>query len=230
MVTLDAVMDAIPPNFKGSVTQALVDKLNNLAKDCDVEDFTADTMRHNFVTYADILKEGKFKLTDYMNAVKFVSFCMMNMTAFDAWCKTFPERHHALVKKGTSKKDMSSHVSMYKKGELVNMLMGQITVPFHIYNLGARQKALDAQLRLGLTASSDLVRTQALNSVLVHTTPPAPVKNSQLSVTVDASDSLKALTESMRQLATKQRQAIVDGTVNTKSLAASNITDAVVDD
>lgn len=229
MVTLDAVVDAVPPNFKGSVTQALVDKLNNLSTDCDVEDFTADTMRHNFVTYADILKEGKFKIADYMNAVKFVSFCMMNMTAADAWKKTFPERYQALVQKGTSKKDMSSHVSMYKKGELVNMLMGQITVPFHIYNLGVRQKALDIQMRLAMTADSELVRTQAANSVLVHTAPPAPVKNSQLNVTVDASDSLKALTESMRQLASKQRQAIVDGTVSTKALAASTITDVDVE-
>lgn len=230
MVTLDAVADAVPPNLKGNVTQALVDKLNNLSIDCDIEEFTADNMRDTFINCASILREGKFKLTDYMNAVKFVSFLMMGMTAADAWEKTFPERHKALIQKGTSKKDRSSHVSMYKKGELVNMLIGQVTVPFHIYNLGARQKALEIQMRLAFTADSELVRTQAANSVLVHTTPPAPVKGAQLQVTLDASDSLKALTENMRQLASQQKQAIVDGIVSVKSLAASNISDAVIVD
>jgi len=69
MLSLDLVQKAVPANLKNAVTQTLVDKINTISS----EPLIAEQIRDNFISYTGVLKEGKFKTEDYLNAVAFVS-------------------------------------------------------------------------------------------------------------------------------------------------------------
>ena len=73
MLTQAQVALAVPTKLKVSVTQDLVDKLNNISTD----DLHAETIKENFVSYTKVLMDGRYKLEDYMNAVAYVSYKMM---------------------------------------------------------------------------------------------------------------------------------------------------------
>jgi hypothetical protein len=220
MLTVEMVQESVPKNLKGSVTQSFVDKLNKIDEDVNM----AETMQENFVTCSSVLTEGKFKMEDYLNAVKFVSLLMAGLSKRDAWVRTFPDRHQELVAKGKSdQKTISSHVAMYASGQLVNKVTQQSLIPFHIINQDARQKALNKQVRLMMTAKSELVQMQAANSVLVHTTPPKEVVAAQVNVNVGTVSALKNLEGMLNQLAQRQHSAIESGTSTTRAIAASSM-------
>src|SRR5690606_8245933 len=135
----DAVKQSVPAQFRGNVTQELVDNLNAISLD----PIMADSIRENFISYSAVLKEGRFKLDEYLNAVAYVSYKIMGNTNQDAYAKTFPARYQSLVARGASSKDISSYVAMYNKGKLVNMILEQTLVPSWVLNQDLHQKAIN---------------------------------------------------------------------------------------
>ena len=60
MLTLQQVAHALPPNLKNNVTQQLVDNINN----CVADPIMAEAIKDNFLSYTQVLNEGKFKTDD----------------------------------------------------------------------------------------------------------------------------------------------------------------------
>lgn len=220
MLSIELVQQAVPPNLKKSVTQELVDQLNNVATDPEM----AEAMRGNFLSYTKVLQEGRFKVEDYFNAIKFVSFKLMNYSNKESYLRTFPDRYQELMARGAEEKEISAYASMYAKGKLVNLILEQTLVPFWVLNQDARQKALNKQVEL-LDAKSEMVAMSAANSLLTHLAPPpaaaAPLVNLNLSAAPDT-NGLKNLEKMMVQLATQQKQLIQAG-VSTKDIAAQKL-------
>lgn len=225
-LTVDLVAATVPPGLKGSVTQSLVDQLNAVDSDPDV----AQSIRENFLTYTSVLMEGKFKVEDYLNAVKFVSLHLTGMSKKDAWIRTFPERHHRLVSEGAPGKVISTHVSMYAGGKLVSLITQQSLVPFHILNQDARQRAVNKLLSLMATAKSELVQSNAATALLTHLTPPKELVAAQINVNIGAESALRSMEATITKLAQEQMKAIQSGSLTTKQIAASSlVVDAVVE-
>ena len=65
MLTIQQVEKSLPPTLKSAATQQLVDQINNIASD----PLVAEQIRENFLSYSTVLKEGRFKAEDYLNAV-----------------------------------------------------------------------------------------------------------------------------------------------------------------
>lgn len=218
-LTVDTLAKAMPSNLRPLVTQELADKINAIAKD---QEF-ASYFRENFLSYTKVLQDGKFKVEDYLNAVKYVSYKMLRHTNEEAYVKTFPERYQRLLANGASRKDISAYVSAYSKNKLVNLLFEQTQVPFHILNMDLRQEALMVQVDLMKTAASEKVRSDAANSVLSHLAPP---KEAAPAVNFDMRESagLKELTNALTKLAGAQITAIQNGTPVTE-IAAHKIMD-----
>jgi hypothetical protein len=219
MLTKDMVERALPANLKSAATQQLTDQINNIASD----PLIAEQVRNNFISYSGVLRDGKFKTEDYLHAIAYVSFKLMGFSNQDAYFRTFPQRHQALVAKNTSPKDISAYVAAYARGKLVNQVMEQSLVPSWVLNQELYQKALNVQADLMLTASSEKVRTDAANSILTHLTKPkeaGPLVNIDMRETSGISELKTMLT----QLAQNQRQAIQDGT-STRDIAAQRIID-----
>lgn len=219
MLTVKDVEQSLPPTLKTAATQSLVDKINNAVTD----PVMAEHIRENFITYTKVLQDGRYKMEDYINAVKYVSFKLMNMTNQEAYFRTFPQRHAALVAKGTSSKDIASYVSIYHKGKLVNAILEQAMIPTWVLNQELYQKALNTQAELMANAASEMVRTQAANSILTHLAKPkevGPLVNFDMRENSGMSD----LKDTLRKLAEQQRDLIQAG-VPTKVIAEQTIID-----
>lgn len=222
MLTVQQVATALPPNLKSSATQQFVDQINNIVSDPIV----AEQVRDNFISYTKVLQEGKFKTEDYLHAVTYVSFKLMGMSNQDAYCRTFPQRHAALVARGTPAKDIAAYVSAYHRGKLVNLILEQSLVPSWVLNQDAYQKAINTQVDLMTNAQSELVRTQAANSILTHLAKP---KEAGPLVNIDMRENsgMNELKNMLVDLATKQRELISNG-VPTKAIAEQPIIEGEV--
>ena len=216
-LTVDQVAKALPANLKGLATQNLADQINNAVSDPVV----AEQIRNNFISYTGVLQEGRFKTEDYLNAVIYVSHKLMGMSNQDAYFKTFPQRHAALVAKGTSNKDIAAYVAAYNRGKLVNLILEQTLVPTWVLNQDIYQKAINTQAELMMHANSEMVRTTAANSILTHLAKPkeaGPLINLDMRET-SGMEELKGM---LTTLAQKQKELIESG-ATTKSIAEQNI-------
>jgi hypothetical protein len=222
MLTLDIVQRALPSHLKRTVTQNLVDELNNIDKDPEV----AATIRENFISYTKVLQEGRFKTDDYLNAVKYASFKLMGDSNQDAYFKTFPQRHHALVAKGATPQEISAYVSMYAKGKLVNLILEQTLVPTWVLNADVYQKAINCLATEMSTARSEMVRVQAANAILTHLKKPEAV-GPLINIDIGNQTGINELRDTLSQLAKTQKELIEKG-VSTKEIAAQSIVDAEV--
>lgn len=214
MLTITEVKTALPTHLKNLVDQPFVDKINNACSD----PLVAEQIRDNYLSYTKVLSDGKYKTEDYLNAVMYVSYKLMNMSNQDAYFRTFPNRHAALVAKGTSSKDISAYVSAYAKGKLVNAILEQTLIPTWVLNQDLYQKALNVQADLMVNAQSEMVRTTAANSILTQLQKPketGPLINFDMRETEGMSE-LKGM---LIQVAQAQRQAIAAGST-AKDIAA----------
>lgn len=216
-LTVDQVAKALPANLKSAATQSLVDMVNNAVAD----PLVAEQVRNNFLSYTNVLKEGKFKTEDYLNAVTYVSFKLMGYSNQDAYFRTFPARHQALLAKGTTSKEMSAYVAAYHRGKMVNLIMEQSLVPSWVLNQDLYQKALNTQAELMVSSASDMVRTTAANSILTHLAKPKD-QNFQLNIDVNESSGMNELRDALTRMAVQQQQLIQSG-MTTKEVAGQRI-------
>lgn len=217
MLSLEIVKESVPRSLKNNVTQAYVDKINKLSEGDD-----ANIIIDNFLSYSKVLREGKYKLDDYLNAVVYVSYKLMEYSNQDAYMRTFPERYAALLEKGTSKKDIASYVAAYNKNKLVNAILEQTMIPVWLLHQDKHNKALNVLCDLMLNARSETVREKAANDLLTHTTKPeaaAPLININTS-----SSSITDLKETLNQMAAMQREAILKG-MPTKEIVEKSVVD-----
>lgn len=218
-LTVADVAKALPPNLKGAATPEFVDQINNIVTDPEV----AQHVRDNFISYTKVLQDGKFKTEDYLHAVTYVSFKLMGLSNQDAYFRTFPARHARLVAAGTAAKDIAAYVSGYNRGKLVNLILEQSLVPTWVLNQDIYQKAINVQADLMANAMSELVRTQAANSLLTHLAKP---KEAGPLVNIDMRESsgMNELRDTLTKLALQQ-QALIQAGVTTKVIAEQNIID-----
>ena len=206
MLTREMVEKSLPINLKSAATQNLTDMVNNIVSD----PLIAEQVRNNFISYTSVLQDGKFKTEDYLHAVAYVSYKLMGHSNQDAYFKTFPTRHQALVARGTSSKDIAAYVSAYARGKLVNLIMEQSLVPTWVLNQDLYQKALNTQAELMATANSEKVRSDAANSILTHLGKPKDA-NFQMSVDMRESSGMNEMKDAMLAMANMQRKAIEAG-------------------
>lgn len=217
-LTLDNVKKAVPAKLKDSIEQSFVDKLNNLANDPIV----ADQIRNNFISYAHVINDGKFSIEEYLSAVKYVSFKLMNLTNVDSYARTFPQRYAGLLAKGTSQKDIASYVSAYNRGKLVNLILEQTLVPSWVLNQDIYQKAINTQAELMNNAKSERVKCMAADSILKALAKPeaaGPLVN----IDMKESSGINELKQALVELAANQKKSIEKGILTPKTIVEAEI-------
>jgi hypothetical protein len=222
MLTQEMVVRALPPNLKGAATQQLVDMVNNVVTD----PLIAEQVRNNFISYTGVLKDGKFKTEDYLNAVTYVSYKLMGDSNQDAYFKTFPQRYQALTAKGATTKEISAYVSAFNKGKLVNLILEQSLVPTWVLNQDIHQKAINRLSDLMMTAASEKVQADAAIGLLAHLAKPkeaGPLVN----FNVPESSGMAEMKELLGKMAAQQQALIAQG-VTAKDIAAQKIIDVEV--
>ena len=206
------------------ITQDLVDKLNQWGDDPKL----MESYSENILSYIGVLKEGKFKITDYMNAVRFVSYKLMGHSDIDAYIIAFPDRYERLLADGVPREDMSPYVSAYKKNALVIKIFEQTVIPVNVLNNHMAQDSLNELMKIGLHGRSEMARVAALSKVLDKTDAPE-VKKMQLDMNVNTGDAIAELRKATQELASEQLAQIKSGT-SVKHIAESVIIEAEVED
>lgn len=226
MITVQELKSSLPANLRSSATQSLADKINNLASDPIVAKEIAD----NFISYVGVMREGRFRMEDYTNAVQYVTYKLMGKSNKDAYAATFPERMINMQANGYDDKTISSYVAAFNKNKLVNLIMEQTLIPMWVLNADKYQQAINVQADLMVNAKSEMVRTTAANSLLSALEKPKEAANLNLNInTSNENSSINALAEAINQLTDKQTELIKSG-VTAKEIAAQKIIEGEYED
>ena len=217
-LTVDQFRQALPDKIKKSVNQELIDEINKTLTEPELY----EAYRDNLLGYTKVMADGKFRIDQYISAVKYVSHKLMGCTNLDAYSKTFPDKMQRFAQQGVSSKDIASYVTAYNKSKLVNLIFGQTIVPIYVLNQDLVQKALNVQADLMLNANSEKVRCDAANSLLTHLKTPETQKV-ELEIGVKEDSAIAALRESTLALARQQRMMLEAGAMNAQEVAHSKL-------
>ncbi len=218
MITIDQLKGALPQKLRSFASEELAEKIDKITKD----EMFAETIKQNFISYTNVLQEGKYKMDDYLNAITYVSFKLMGYSNIDAYCRTFPDRHRALVQQGKSPNDMSPYVAAYHKNKLVNSIMEQAVIPTWLLNQDAFQSAINKLVDLMSNARSEKVQAMSADSLLKHLAKPEVKDTPMINIDMRQNSGLDELKSAIASLAQKQKELIESG-VSTKEIAEQKI-------
>jgi hypothetical protein len=221
-LTVDQFKMALPDKVKKSINQELVDQINQTLSDPEMY----EAYRDNLLSYTKVMADGRFKVQEYVNAVKYVSHKLMGATNIEAYSKTFPDKIQRFAMQGVTPKDIASYVTAYNKSKLVNLIFEQTLIPSYVLNQDLYQKALNVQAELMVSARSEKVRSDAANSLLSHLKMPETQKV-ELDVKVKEDGSIGQAT---LELARAQRLAMQAGQMTAEEVAHSRVVPAEVVD
>lgn len=217
-ITVEQFKEALPAKLKKNINTEVIDQINELLSDPDMY----EQYRDNLMSYTNVMMEGKFKLSSYISAVKYVSHKLMNCTNLLAYTKTFPDKYADFLARGVSSSDISSYVHAYNSSKLVNLIYVQTLTPIAVLNNHMVQKALNVQADLMVNAKSEKVRSDAANSILTHLKLPETQKI-ELDIGIKNDSSIDALRASTMELVAMQRQMIQSGSMSAGDMAGSKL-------
>lgn len=216
VLTKEQLQGSMPKKFRHNVTDEMISFINSTEGD----EFR-DVYKENLIGFASVIESGRYKMTDYINAVKFVSYKLIGDSNTIAYAKTFPDRYQRLVDKNTPMKTIASFSTAYNKGDLVHKILERTLVPVHILNMDVHQEAINTQAELMRSAKSETVRQKAAECLITQLKAPEAAK-----IEVDVSysnSSIDELRETTRALAQQQLKMIQSGAVTAEHVAQSDI-------
>ena len=213
-MTEDDFKAALPAKMKKNVNVALMDKVNDLIS----SDESREEFRDNIIGMSHVLKEGKFKLDSYINAVRYIGFTMQGKKNQEAYSLTFPDKVKLWGMKGKTAKDISAAVSIYNKSKLVNLVREAAMVPAHIYNMDVFQEAINTQAHLMRTAHSEKVRSDAAACLIKELRAPE-IQKVELDVAVKEDSAIASLRDTTARLVAQQRAMLESREVSAKEVA-----------
>ena len=214
MLTIEQFKSALPDKVRKTVNQELIDQINTTLNEPELY----ESYRDNLVSYTSVMADGKFKISSYIEAVKYVSHKLMGCTNIDAYTKTFPAKYARFIAQGVSAKDIASYVTAYNKNKLVNLIFEQTLIPSYVLNQDLYQKALNVQADLMMNAKSEKVRCDSANSLLTHLKMPETQKV-ELEIGVREDSTIAALRATTMELAKQQRLMVESGAMNAQDIA-----------
>ena len=218
MLTLEQFRDVLPDKVKKSVSQDLIDQINVTLSEPEMY----ENYRDNLLSYTRVMNDGRFKIPDYLNAVRYVSFKLMGSSNIEAYRKAFPDKMLRFANQNVSAKDISSYVNAYNNTKLVNLIFEQTLIPSYILNQDLYHKALNIQAELMINANSEKVRTDAANSLLTHLKMPEKQKV-ELDISVKEDSSINMLRQATLQLVAQQRLSISAGQSTAGDIASNSL-------
>lgn len=206
-MTSEQFKSALPLQLRNAVTPEVMQAINQTLS-CPE---SMELFKENLLSYASVLVEGRFKMTNYINAIKYVSFKLLGSTNISAYTKTFPDKVAGFKARGVTDKDISSYVSAYHKSKLVNLIMEQTLIPVHVLNAPLYQQAINTQASLMLYAKSEKVRCDAADSLMKQLKPPE-TKKVELDIGLQTDRTLDTLRATTMELVAQQKKLIRQGT------------------
>lgn len=217
-LTIEEFREALPDKVKKSVSPSLINEINKTLSDPDLYELYRD----NLLSYTSVMMDGKFKISGYLDAIKYVCHKLRGLTNERAYELTYPKKMLDWATKKVPSSHQSSYISAYNKSKLVQSLMAQTMTPTWVLNQDMYQQALNTQADIMVNAKSDMARTAAANSILTQLKPPEAQKI-ELDVSVKEDSSINVLRQATLELAAQQRLAMQAGQSDALDVAESKI-------
>lgn len=215
MLDMESFVKALPSQMRGGISTTVVDKINAMHEDPDI----AAAMRDNVVGYTSVLRNGNYKMADFLNAVKYCTFQSMGDTYMQAWAKTFPDRYSRLKVQAKSDKDISSHVAMYRKTQLVTILTDQMLIPMHLLYADVFHTSVKVAIEIMTnTDVSPKVRSDTALGLMIQLKRPE-VQRIELDIGTKEGGAIQELKDITAKLASQQHSMIAAGVNNAKEIA-----------
>lgn len=215
---------ALPSNVTKGVNSAVVDYVNEALADQD----TRERFKENLFNYNKILSEGKYKVSDYISAVMYISFKSMNYTNIEAFERAFPDKMARYTREGKTMDQIHNFVSAYNRTKLVVALTAQAIIPTHILNQDLYQESINVNAKLMRNASREDVRQRAAEFLATHLAPPVDNKV-KLDIGV-SEDFLSELRNATDRLVDGQLADIRSGRTTAAQIARTRIIEGVSKD
>lgn len=220
MLQLEAVKKLVPKAQRTMITQDYLDRIEASVTNSEV----AEQFKENFVTYLNVLSKGKYKMDDYISAVKYVSYKLLGYSNIKAYAATFPDRYQRLKDEG--QQQIEAFVSMYARGKLVNQIFEQTMVPTYVLNAPLHQEALnELAMMIKDPDVRGMTKVKACEAILQHTKQPEVVKG-ELTIGIEQSDTINDLREIVENLADTHKVLLERKGMTLKQIAETNIIDA----
>jgi hypothetical protein len=222
----DELRRVLPPTFSSNVTNATVGMVNKLIRGSDVE----DNYKENFVYYANVMSDPRFRLSQYMLAIQYVSFRALGYSISRAWQAVFPDKVKALLARGATNSTIHNHAKSFNNTVLVTKILAQAMVPTWILNQHHYQDAINRQVWLMHNAKSENVQTQAAKCLVDALTRPevAEIEITH-NVGTNQDSAIEVYKREAKKLAQAQLEAIKNG-VTLEVIAESKLEPEEVND
>jgi len=225
-VTIDSLKAVIPKSLRSNVDQRMVDFVNGVSKDAQL----AESYRNNVLTYISVIKDGRFKLQDYLKAIEYVTYKLMGDTNKEAYIKTFPDRYQRMIDGKYEEKKIHGRISAYNSGYLVSKILERTIIPPSVSYRDAFHQAMMKEIDLMHNARSETVQEKAARTIL-EMTKPSEEANVTIDMNIKESEDIveqynKALDlASMKMLDMIQKGANVKDVANIKLSVKEDIID-----
>lgn len=223
------IKSIVPSSFRKHITDDVVEEINTLGgSDESVASFLID----NFVKYTIVLQDqhSRFRIRDYINAIKYITYKAIGDTNVVAYSKTFPDRYQRMLAINKSKKDMNSIISAYGRTDIVKAILEKTYANYWVLNQDAYQKAIETQVDIMENAKSELARVKAADSILTHLGEPQKAASMTINnLNVNKDNVGKSLQEALTLFAEQVRSNMQNGQ-STKKAMEHNIKDYLIID
>jgi hypothetical protein len=209
-----------------NIPAAAARHINSILKDKE----SIEHFRNNLASYRGVLTDGKYKVSDYMNAVMYVGFKMMDMSNIDAYARVFPERIERMYKEGKTLKDIHAYVHAFHKTKLVVNIISQARIPGHLMFMDIYQEAIYKNLELMRNPKVRYDTQQKAAQFLAEHLAMPEDTNIKLDIGIDNSAYMKGMQDVISELGKAQQKALENGSMSLKDIAASKIVSTVEED
>lgn len=202
MTEMIETLTHLDDRFGETATKSAIQEIMNIHE--APEDYS-----ERLISFANVLKAGKYKATDYVKAVQYCSYRAMDMKMKDAWFQTFPER---AFRDGERKPEgtIDALASLYDKTKLVQSILTQMQIPLNIIMMNERVQAANVLARLMIHSDNERIQMESADKLLGHIAMPESIKV-EMDIGVKADETMKDISTSLDKLAQLAQAKIVSG-------------------
>lgn len=217
-ITSEKIKAMLPKGSRANIGDKVVELVNRMGADVDLPQ---NLLEEEFL--GNLHHIGKIKgigTEEIINATKFCNLCR-NYDNKKAWAITFPEKFDKLI---AEKRQVDSHVSMYKSSKLVQAIDEEMLIPVHLQYAPYFHSAVKELYKVGVLGDagqnkdgeemtvSPLVKVQALKELATLTKQPERAK---IDITVNqGEEAVKAqsdMNEHLSRIAAQMETAVRGG-------------------
>lgn len=217
-ITSEKIKAMLPKGSRANIGEAVVRMANSMGSDVDLpQTLMEEAFLGNLHQMSKIKNIGTI---DIINATKFCNLTR-NYDNKKSWAMTFPDKYDKLI---AEKRQVDSHVSMYKTSKLVQAIDEEMLIPVHLQYSPYFHASVKELYKVGVLGQggtnaegeemtvTPLVKVQALKELATLTKQPEKAK---IDITVNQGEEAMAaqntMNEQLAKISGQMEKAMANG-------------------